>query len=345
MVELVMSTLPRGLGRPRARAGRSSGSWACRRGRATAAGTYWPPRGSSGFAPDSLLRRPPGAGEPARGQDRLRRPPCQPRQRPRRAEWVGRLRRRRPCFPVGAGRYTLPMTSAQRSGLDAPERSSLPGPPAKGLRRDAQRNRDAIVAAAREVFSEQGLEAPLEEIARRAGVGIGTLYRRFPTRVDLVDAVLAGRLRAHVDAAEQALRIGDPWDGFAFYLERTCQLEASDRGVGDVMSMRFPRATAVETAKARLFELVRELVRRAQASGQLRADLTLEDLAFLNWSNAKIVEATGAVAPDAWRRHLAFLLDAFRADRARELPEPSLTPRQVYRAMLSLGVRCGRSAQ
>src|SRR6266487_4473034 len=103
------------------------------------------------------------------------------------------------------------------------------------------------------------------------------LYRRFPTRVDLVDAVLAGRLRAHVDAAEQALRIGDPWDGFAFYLEQTCQLEASDRGVGDVMSMRFPRATAVETAKARLFELVRELVRRAQASGQLRADLTLED--------------------------------------------------------------------
>jgi len=237
------------------------------------------------------------------------------------------------------------MTSAQRSGLDAPERSSLPGPPAKGLRRDAQRNRDAIVAAAREVFSEQGLEAPLEEIARRAGVGIGTLYRRFPTRVDLIDAVLAGRLRAHVDAAEQALRIGDPGDGFAFYLERTCQLEASDRGVGDVMSMRFPRATAVETAKARLFELVRELVRRAQASGQLRADLTLEDLAFLNWSNAKIVEATGAVAPDAWRRHLAFLLDAFRADRAHELPEPSLTPRQVYRAMLSLGVRCGRSAQ
>src|SRR6266511_2345437 len=79
------------------------------------------------------------------------------------------------------------MTSAQRSGLDAAERSGLPGPPAKGLRRDAQRNRDAIVAAAREVFSGQGLEAPLEEIARRAGVGIGTLYRRFPTRVELVE--------------------------------------------------------------------------------------------------------------------------------------------------------------
>src|SRR6266511_2065037 len=266
---------------------------------------------------------------------------------PAKADLVAAVAEAAAVWHLGQGlrRYTRPMTSAQRSGLDAAERSGLPGPPAKGLRRDAQRNRDAIGAAAREVFSGQGLEAPLEEIARRAGVGIGTLYRRFPTRVDLVDAVLAGRLRAHVDAAEQALRIGDPWDGFAFYLEQTCQLEASDRGVGDVMSMRFPRATAVETAKARLFELVRELVRRAQASGQLRADLTLEDLAFLNWSNAKIVEATGAVAPDAWRRHLAFLLDAFRADRAHELPEPSLTPRQVYRAMLSLGVRCARSAQ
>jgi len=237
------------------------------------------------------------------------------------------------------------MTSAQRTALDAAGRSSGAAPPIKGLRRDAQRNRDAIVAAAREVFSEQGLEAPLEEIARRAGVGIGTLYRRFPTRVDLVDAVLAGRLRAHVEAAGEALRLGDPWDGFAFYLERTCQLEASDRGLGDVMSMRFPSATAVETAKARLFELVRELVRRAQASGQLRADLTLEDLAFLNWGNARIVEATAAVAPEAWRRHLALLLDAFRAERAHQLPEPPLTPRQVYRAMLSLGVRCGSSAE
>jgi AcrR family transcriptional regulator len=233
------------------------------------------------------------------------------------------------------------MTSAQRTAVDAAGRSSGAAPAVKGLRRDAQRNRDAIVAAAQEVFAEQGLEAPLEEIARRAGVGIGTLYRRFPTRVDLVDAVLAGRLRAHVEAAEEALRLGDPWDGFAFYLERTCQLEASDRGLGDLMSMRFPSATAVETAKARLFELVRG----AQASGQLRADLTLEDLAFLNWGNARIVEATAAVAPEAWRRHLAFLLDAFRAERAHQLPEPPLTPRQVYRAMLSLGVRCGSSAE
>jgi AcrR family transcriptional regulator len=96
--------------------------------------------------------------------------------------------------------------------------------PARRLRRDAQRNRDAILAAARQVFPEQGLEAPLEEIARRAGVGIATLYRRFPTRTELLDAVLAPAVQEHVDAAEQALAMDDPWEGFAFYLERSCRL-------------------------------------------------------------------------------------------------------------------------
>jgi AcrR family transcriptional regulator len=212
--------------------------------------------------------------------------------------------------------------------------------PATRLRRDAQRNRDAIVAAARQVFCDHGLEAPLEEIARRAGVGIATLYRRFPSRVELLDAVLADNLQAHIAVAEQALATDDPWDGFAFYLEQSCRLEAEDRGLNDVMGMRFPRATAVEAAKTRLFELVGQVVDRAQQSGQLRADLTPEDLAFLNWANTRILPAVRAAgAPEAWRRHLGLLLDGFRADRAHPLPQPPLSPRQVHRAMLTLGRR------
>jgi AcrR family transcriptional regulator len=215
-----------------------------------------------------------------------------------------------------------------------------PQPPVRPLRRDAQRNRDAIIAAARQVFCDHGLEAPLEEIARRAEVGIATLYRHFPTRVELLDAVLADTVNAHVDVAEHALAADDPWDGFASYLEQTCELQAADRGLNDVMGMRFPRATAVEAAKTRLFELVGQLVRRAQASGQLRADLTQEDLAFLTWANTRILQASRAAgAPDAWRRHLGFLLDGFRADRAHPLPRPPLAPRQVHRAMLTLGRR------
>jgi AcrR family transcriptional regulator len=124
------------------------------------------------------------------------------------------------------------MTTAAESGNRAPS------PPR--LRRDAQRNRDAIVAAARQLFCDQGLEAPLDEIARRAGVGIATLYRRFPSRVELLDAVLADTLQAHIEVAEQALAMDDPWEGFAFYLEETCRLQASDRGQNDAMGMRFP---------------------------------------------------------------------------------------------------------
>ena len=229
------------------------------------------------------------------------------------------------------------MTTADRP-------SDLPRP-TRPLRRDAQRNRAAIVAAARQVFCDHGLEAPLEEIARQAGVGIATLYRRFPSRVELLDAVLADTIQAHVDAAQQALAIDDPWDGFTHYLEETCRLQAADRGLNDVMGMRFPRATAVEAAKARLFEVVAQVVDRAQQSGQLRADLTLEDLAVVTWANTRILQAVRAAgAPDAWRRHLGFLLDGFRADRAHPLPQPPLSPRQVHRAMLTLGRRSAGDA-
>jgi AcrR family transcriptional regulator len=219
----------------------------------------------------------------------------------------------------------------------APSESAAPP---RRLRRDAQRNRDAIVAAARQLFCDQGLEAPLEEVARRAGVGIATLYRRFPSRVELLDAVLADTVLAHVQVAEQALAVDDPWEGFASYLEQTCRLQAGDRGLNDAMGMRFPRATATEAAKARLFELVGQVVDRAQQAGQLRADFTLEDLAFVTWANSRILPAVRAAgAPDAWRRHLGFLLDGLRAERASPLPEPPLAPRQVYRAMLVLGRR------
>ena len=220
------------------------------------------------------------------------------------------------------------------------DRPGPPAPPTRRLRRDAQRNRDAILTAARQVFCDHGLEAPLDEIARRAGVGIATLYRRFPSRVGLLDAVLADTVQAHVDAAEQALAMDDPWEGFAFYLEQTCRLQAADRGLNDAMGMRFPRAATVEAARRRLFELVAQVVDRAQQAGRLRADLTLEDLAFVTWANTRILQAVRAGgAPDAWRRHLGLLLDGFRAERASPLPEPPLSPRQVHRAMLTLGRR------
>jgi AcrR family transcriptional regulator len=217
----------------------------------------------------------------------------------------------------------------------APESTAVRKP-----RRDVQRNRDALLGAARDEFAEQGLGAPLEHIARRAGLGIATLYRHFPTRVELVDAILTCAVKAHAEIAERALAMDDPWSGFAYYLEESCRLAAENRGVSDMMSVRLPEARCAEAAKRHAFEVIGRVIRRAQDSGQLRTDLTSTDLAFLTWANSRILDATAEVAPDAWRRHLGFLLDGFRAEAAHELAEPPLTPAQTYHAMLALGHRC-----
>ncbi|WP_424530996.1 TetR/AcrR family transcriptional regulator [Sphaerisporangium viridialbum] len=218
-----------------------------------------------------------------------------------------------------------------------PSDEPTPTKTARPLRRDAQRNRDALVDAARTIFASEGLDAPLEQIARQAGVAIGTLYRNFPTRMDLVEAIFVGKLRTWLESAEQALSMDDAWQAFAFYLEKLCELQAHDRGFNDLASMRFPHAECMERTQARINELSRRIVERAQGEGVVRPDVTVEDLAFVIWAHTRISEATSEVSPTAWRRHLGLMLDAFRAERAHPLPEPPMRPEQVYQAMVSLG--------
>ncbi|WP_327725553.1 TetR/AcrR family transcriptional regulator [Streptomyces europaeiscabiei] len=212
-------------------------------------------------------------------------------------------------------------------------------PPSAGrpLRRDAQRNRDALLAAAGAHFADQGLHAPLEQIAKHAQLAIGTLYRHFPARVDLIQAVFADKLRTWLDAAERAAAMEDAWQGFQLFVETMCELQADDRGFADLTSMRLPDSMSLERTRSRIHDLGVRVVHRAQEQGSLRADATPEDLAFLIWSHGRITEATRDIAPLAWRRHLHLMLDAFRADRAHPLPEPSMTPDQVYQAMVQLG--------
>ena len=212
--------------------------------------------------------------------------------------------------------------------------------PGRALRKDAQLNRVALLRAAAEVFALAGLEAPLEEVARRAGVGIGTLYRHFPTRADLVDGVLTRPLDAHLAVAEEALACPDSWQGLVHYMERSCELVTADRGIAEMMSIRLPGSPVAEQAKERLHEMVAQLVARAHSDGRLRPDVTTEDLFFLTWSHARILEATATVAPDAWRRHLELFVDGLRAERAHPLSGSPMTRAQVQVAMLSLGKRC-----
>ena len=212
--------------------------------------------------------------------------------------------------------------------------------PKRALRKDAQLNREALLIAAADVFAHAGLEAPLEEVARRAGVGIGTLYRHFPTREDLVDSVLTSPLDAHVAVAEESLAYADPWAGLVHYMEASCELVAADRGFAEMMSICLPGSTRAERAKERLYAVVAALVARAHSEGRLRPDVTAEDLFFLTWSHARILEATSTAAPQAWRRHLELFIDGLRAERAHPLSGSPMTRRQVQVAMLSLGKRC-----
>jgi AcrR family transcriptional regulator len=209
------------------------------------------------------------------------------------------------------------------------------------LRVDAERNRVALLDAAREVFAEQGLEAPLEEIALRAGVGIATLYRRFPTRGQLVAAALVDKVAQYAEAAEQALAIGDPWAGFASFVERICELQADDRGLSDLLSMTLPTDDRIEQLRKVANQRVARLVARAKATGQLRQEFVVEDLLVLLIANASVVHVTGQDAPDAWRRFVGLMLDAFgQAGGPSSLPAPP-TRAQMTGAMLRLATERG----
>jgi AcrR family transcriptional regulator len=203
---------------------------------------------------------------------------------------------------------------------------------ARPLRRDAQANRDRIVAAARAAFAADGIEVPVEEIARLAAVGMGTLYRHFPAKEDLIDAVLEDAFAASISAAEQALSEEDAWAGFQGFFERVFALHVENRGLKDMIATRAHGRARVEAMRTRIRPLLRRLIERAQEQGALRADFTAEDMPLVFWTGGCVIEATAAVAPKFWRRYLGLLLDGLRAEAATPLPHPPLTRAQLNRA-------------
>jgi AcrR family transcriptional regulator len=134
----------------------------------------------------------------------------------------------------------------------------------KNLRADAERNRERVLETAPEVFAEFGLDVSTNEIARRAGVGVATLFRRFPTRDDLVAATFAEKMRAYSEAIDEALADPDPWNGFCTYMERVCRMQADDRGFADVLTMTFPTAKEFEEERNRSANALGELLDRAK---------------------------------------------------------------------------------
>jgi AcrR family transcriptional regulator len=190
--------------------------------------------------------------------------------------------------------------------------------PDRAPRADALRNRAALVTAAVEVLGRRGLDAPLDEIATAAGVGNATLYRHFPTRRDLVQAVFAEEMARYAAAVERALAEPDPWEGVRGYLAEICAVQAENRALADlVVSAEYTDETR-PTAVAHL----RELLERARAAGRLRADFAIEDVAVLLMANAGVVRHTAEHAAAASSRLVALLLDGLAAEAATPSPPP-----------------------
>lgn len=206
---------------------------------------------------------------------------------------------------------------------------------ALALRCDAARNRSRILAAAHEVFAEQGLEAPMAEVARRAGVGIATVFRRFPAKDDLITATFATTMADYVRAIDLAGADPDPWAGFCGYVEQVCAMQANDRGFTDVLTRTFPDDVSFEADRDHAMRGFAALIQRAKAAGRLRPDFVPEDLVLFLMANAGVVSATSQAAPQASPRMVAYLLQACAAEGAQQLPPPP-SPSSIYQALRRL---------
>ncbi len=200
--------------------------------------------------------------------------------------------------------------------------SEIPPPSERPLlRRDAERNRRRILAAARKLIAERGLGVGYEEIAREADVGVGTVYRRFPTRDGLFHELFYDRVDAVVGIAEEALTVEDPWLGLCQFMQRDFELQSSDRGLREFMLGRTNSTEMGRRSRERIQPLVTELVERAQAAGRLRADVGQSDIAIILAMLGGLMDASLHVEPDLWRRYLAMVLDGIqRGGRHDEIP-------------------------
>jgi AcrR family transcriptional regulator len=192
-------------------------------------------------------------------------------------------------------------------------------PAEKPLRADAARNRERILAAAGEVFAARGLEVTLDEIAAHAGLGVGTVYRRFANREELIEALFRERLMQVAALASAAAEEPDSWVALTRLLEGLGAVVARDQGLFEAMICR-PETGGRAAVRERMLPIVGQIFQRAKADGHLRADAAPTDFPMMLRMIAAVAEFTRDVRPDLWRRYLAILLDGLRADRTGLTP-------------------------
>ena len=203
------------------------------------------------------------------------------------------------------------------------------------LRRDAERNRQRILKAASAVFNERGLDVSLDEIARHAGVGVGTVYRRFRTKEELIEALFLDRLDSVASIADEAYANPDAWRGLVSFMERMAELMEGDLGLRQMLMFATYGRDLVAVARQRNEPLVDRLVRRAQAAGQLRADIQQTDIPFIVFILTEAAHLAYAANPGIWRRYLTLILDGMQPARAGVTPLPAVAmrPEEMEKSM------------
>ncbi|MEU1395364.1 TetR/AcrR family transcriptional regulator [Micromonospora zamorensis] len=193
------------------------------------------------------------------------------------------------------------------------------------LRRDAERNRELLLSTAYNLMASAGLDVSYEDIARAAGMGMGTIYRRFPHRRDLLDALFSEHIDTVIDLAEQAARHDDAWTGLSWFLERQLEIEAKSRGLGELLRSRNQATDLVQRAHERMTPLVADLIARAVRAGQLPAGATPTDFAAVHVMVGGVMDASRAAAPQLWRRALRIALAGLRhADLSGDPPDEAV---------------------
>ena len=205
------------------------------------------------------------------------------------------------------------------------------------LRADAERNRLKILAAAREVFADRGFAASLDDIGAHAGVGVGTVYRRFADKDALIGALFEERLESIAELGRSSLAAEDSWGGFVSFMTEVIKLQARDRGLKQAMFIR--GGSRSEQARATIVPIAGELLSRAQKTGALRSDLQLTDVPLMNMMVSAIADLTRDVSPEVYRRMLQIIVDGLATSRSEPtpLPDPPIDHEQLARAISAHG--------
>ena len=205
----------------------------------------------------------------------------------------------------------------------------------RALRADAAHNRERLLAAAAELFAERGLDVSLNDIAHHAGVGVGTAYRRFANKAEVIDALFEQRLQAVADVAREALARDDAWAGLVDFISRAMHMQFGDRGLNEIMNNRSLGDSRVAEVRDRIAPIITELVAKAKRQGAVRPDFDQSDIIFIEVALSAIMDRSRSVEPELYRRYLAMFLDGIAADRGAftALPVPALTPDRTHEAM------------